>query len=110
MLFDDERTLAWALVEAAAPQLSAAQRNDVHVAIGVGESFGVIHYLITSAADGHITVPAELVHRCVGVANAPARNGGEYQSMQLRRWPSRSHGPTPTGSVREYRTYRRSIE
>jgi hypothetical protein len=59
---DDERTLAWALVEAAAPQLSAAQRNDVHVAIGVGESFGVIHYLITSAADGHITVPAELVH------------------------------------------------
>jgi len=45
MLFDDERTLAWALVEAAAPHLSAAQRNDVHVAIGVGESFGVGHSL-----------------------------------------------------------------
>ena len=77
MLFDDERTLAWALVEAAAPQLSAAQRNDVHVAIGVGESFGVIHYLITSAADGHITVPAELVHRCTRWLDAYAGHEDE---------------------------------
>jgi hypothetical protein len=64
MLFDDERSLAWALVEATTPHLSAAQRNDVHVAIGVGEAFAAIHYLITSAADKRVTLPAELVHRC----------------------------------------------
>lgn len=64
MLFDDERSLAWALVEATAPHLRTAQRTDVHVAIGVGETFAVIHYLITSAADRRIAVPAELFHGC----------------------------------------------
>lgn len=149
MLFDGERSLAWALVEATAPHLGTAQRNDVHVAIGVGETFAVIDYLITSAADRRVTVPAELVHGCtwwldvyaghedecylrgvveyvltqtaaapgalagnssVGVASVPARNGGDYQSVQLASVASSIAWPTPTGPAREFRTYRRPIE
>ena len=64
MLSHDERSLAWALAEAATAHLSTAQRNDLHVAIGVGETFAAIHYLITSAADKRITLPAPLLHRC----------------------------------------------
>jgi hypothetical protein len=77
MLFDDERSLAWALVEATTPHLSTAQRNDLHVAIGVGETFAAIHYLITSAADNRITLAAELVHRCTRWLDAYAGHEDE---------------------------------
>ncbi len=43
MVHDDEISLAWALAEAARPHLSNVERNDVHVAIGVGETFAAIH-------------------------------------------------------------------
>jgi len=77
MLFDDEEPWPGHSLKPQRHKLSAAQRNDVHVAIGVGESFGVIHYLITSAADGHITVPAELVHRCTRWLDAYAGHEDE---------------------------------
>jgi hypothetical protein len=77
MLFDDERSLAWALVEVTTSHLSTAQRNDVHMAIGVGETFAAIHYLITSAADKRITVPAALVHRCTRWLDAYAGHDDE---------------------------------
>lgn len=83
MLFDDERSLAWALVEATAPHLSTAQRNDIHVAIGVGETFVVIQYLITSAADRRITVPAELVHGCTRWLDAYAGHEDECYLRDL---------------------------
>jgi hypothetical protein len=60
----EEADLAWALAEAAQPHLSAVERNEVYVAIGVGEAFAAIHYLITAAARKRISCPAELVQRC----------------------------------------------
>jgi hypothetical protein len=65
MQLDDERSLAWALIDATRPHLSIAQRNNVHVAIGVGDTFVAMHLMITSAADQRIGLPAELVHRCI---------------------------------------------
>ena len=40
------------------------EKNEVYVAIGVGEAFAAIHYLITAAARKRISCPAELVQRC----------------------------------------------
>ena len=49
-------SLAWALAEAARPHLCPVGRNNGYVAIAVGETFSVIHHLITSAADKRITL------------------------------------------------------
>ena len=61
-----ETSLAWALAEAAKPHLNAVERSDVHVAIGVGDTFGAIRFLITSAADRRIALPAEVILGCHG--------------------------------------------
>jgi hypothetical protein len=82
MLHDDEIRLAWALAEAARPHLSNVERNDVHVAIGVGETFAAIHCLMTSAVGKKITLPAELVHRCTSWLGAYA---GHEDEWNLRR-------------------------
>jgi hypothetical protein len=55
--------LAWALADAAKPHLNAAERSDVYVSIGVGETFAAIKDLITSAAGKRIALPAEVVQR-----------------------------------------------
>ena len=82
MVHDDEIGLAWALAEAARPHLSNVERNDVHVAIGVGETFAAIHCLVTSAAGNRIALPAELVHRCTSWLDAYA---GHEVDWNLRR-------------------------
>jgi hypothetical protein len=56
--------LAWALADAAKPHLKAAERTDVYVSIGVGETFTPIKDLITLAAGKRIALPAEVVRRC----------------------------------------------
>lgn len=56
--------LAWALADAAKPHLNAAERSDVYVSIGVGETFAAIKDLITSAAGKRIALPTEVVQRC----------------------------------------------
>jgi hypothetical protein len=78
MLFDDERSLAWALAEATTPHLSTAQLNDLHVAIGVGETFAAIRCLLTSAADKRITLPPELVQGCTRWLAAYAGHEDEW--------------------------------
>ena len=83
MLHDDEISLAWALAEAARPHLSYVERNDVHVAIGVGETFAAIHCLMTSAAGNRITLPAELVHRCTSWLDAHAGHEDERYLRSL---------------------------
>lgn len=83
MLHDDEISLAWALAEAARPHLSNVERNDVHVAIGVGETFAAIHCLMTSAAGNRITLPAELVHRCTSWLDAYAGHEDEWYLRSL---------------------------
>jgi len=70
MFIHDETTLAWALADAATPHLSAEERNDVHVAIGVGEAFTAIRYLITSTAGKRIILAPVLVHRCTSWLDA----------------------------------------
>jgi hypothetical protein len=59
-----QANLAWAIAEAVKSHLSIVERNDVYVAIGVGETFTAIHRLITSAATNQIVLPGELVQRC----------------------------------------------
>jgi hypothetical protein len=56
--------LAWALADAAKPHLNPVERTDVYVAIGVGETFAAVRYLITSAAEKRIALPAQLVQGC----------------------------------------------
>ena len=59
-----ETSLAWALAEATNPHLNAVERSDVHITIGVGETFAAIRYLITSAAGKRIALSAHLVQQC----------------------------------------------
>jgi len=59
-----ETSLAWALAEATKPHLNTVERSDVHVTIGVGETFAAIRYLITSAASNRIALSARLVQQC----------------------------------------------
>lgn len=83
MLFHDEASLAWALAEAATPHLCAAERNAVHVAIGVGDTFAAIHCLITSAADNRISLPSALVHWCTRWLDAYAGHEDEWRLRGL---------------------------
>jgi hypothetical protein len=59
-----EADLAWALAEATKPHLNTVERSHVYVAIGVGETFAAIKYLIALAAGKRIALPAELVQLC----------------------------------------------
>jgi hypothetical protein len=59
-----ETSLAWALAEATKPHLNAVERSDVHVTIGVGETFAAIRHLITSAASKRIALSAQLLQQC----------------------------------------------
>jgi len=59
-----EANLAWAVAEAVKPRLSIVERDHVYVAIGVGEMFTAIHWLIRSAARDRIVLSGELVQRC----------------------------------------------
>jgi hypothetical protein len=77
MLHDDEIGLAWALAEAAGPQRSTVERNDIHLAIGVGDAFAAIRGLMTSAARNRIALRAGLVHRCTSWLNAYAGHEDE---------------------------------
>ena len=83
MLHDDEISLAWALAEVARPHLSNVERNDVHVAIGVGETFAAIRCLMLSAAGNRITLPAQLVHRCTSWVDAYAGHEDERHLRSL---------------------------
>lgn len=83
MLVDDETSLALALTEAARPHLSPAERNKVHVAIAVGETFATIHHLITAAADKRITLTSELVQRCRSWLHAYAGHEDERHLRSL---------------------------
>jgi len=83
MLFHDEASLAWALAEATTPHLCTAERNAIHVSIGVGDIFAAIHCLITSAADNRIDLPAELVDRYTQWLDAYAGHEDEWYLRRL---------------------------
>jgi hypothetical protein len=76
-----QTNLAWALAEAVKPHLSIVERHHVYMAIGVGEMFMAIHWLITSAATNQILLPGELVQRCGTWLDS---YGGHSQQQHLR--------------------------
>jgi hypothetical protein len=57
----EEAKLAWALAQVADPHLNAAERNDIYVKIGVGETFSAIFSLITTVVHKRLTLAADLV-------------------------------------------------
>jgi hypothetical protein len=65
-----ETDLAWALAEVAERHLSLVERNDLYIAIGVGDTFAAVRNLITSAAAKRIALPADLVERCASWLDA----------------------------------------
>jgi hypothetical protein len=77
-----EADLAWALVEAAKPHLSAVERNDVFMAIGAGETFAAIRQLFSWVAIKGIPVGLDLVECCTTWLHAYA---GHEDERYLRR-------------------------
>src|ERR1700758_2186240 len=59
-----ETNLAWALADAVKPYLCVAERNDVYVAIGAGETFTAIRQLLKSVAMNRIPLRRDLLQRC----------------------------------------------
>lgn len=60
----DEGALAWALIEAAKPHLTARERSQVFVTVGAGDTFAVIRALIKLAAAKKIPLRPRLVQLC----------------------------------------------
>jgi hypothetical protein len=77
----EEADLAWALAEAATRHLSAVERDRVYVAIGVGETFAAIRYLIEVIACKRIGISADLVRQCTSLLDAYA---GHEEEPYLR--------------------------
>jgi hypothetical protein len=77
-----EADLAWALAETAKPHLSAAERYDIFMAIGAGETFAAIRQLFRWVAIKGIPVGLDLVERCAAWLHA---YGGHEDERDLRR-------------------------
>jgi hypothetical protein len=56
--------LAWALIDAAKPHMTAGERNYVFVTVGAGDTFPAICSLIKLVADKHIPLHPALVQQC----------------------------------------------
>ena len=59
-----ETNLAWALIDAAKPLMSARERNDVFVIIGAGDTFAAVRRLFKLVVAKQIPLSADLVRRC----------------------------------------------
>lgn len=60
----NEGDLAWALIEAAKPHLTIAERNYVFVAVGAGDTFPAILTIIKIVAAKQIPLRRHLVQQC----------------------------------------------
>lgn len=56
--------LAWALVDATKPHLSALERNYTFVSLGAGDTFAAVHHLLGLIAAKRIPLQAHLVMLC----------------------------------------------
>ena len=77
-----EANLAWALALAAKPFLHVADRNDLFVAIGAGETFAVVRALVKWVAINRIPVEPDLVRQCISWLDAYV---GHRDERYLRR-------------------------
>jgi hypothetical protein len=59
-----EANLAWALIEATKPHLTAGERNHVFVTVGAGDTFATIGVLLNLAAAKGISWHPHLVQLC----------------------------------------------
>jgi hypothetical protein len=59
-----EGDLAWALIDAAKPHLTVAERNYVFVTVGAGDTFSVILAIIRIVAAKRIALRRHLVQQC----------------------------------------------
>lgn len=57
----DDTALAWELVAAARPHMARAEADQVHIAIGIGETFAAIDVLITAIARDRIAIGEDLL-------------------------------------------------
>jgi hypothetical protein len=95
-----EANVAWALADAVKPYLCAAERNDVYVAIGAGETFTAIRQLLKSVAMNRIPLRPDLLHRCTTWLDTYV---GHEEEWYLRRLiedfviPYRIHVPVRVG-------------
>jgi hypothetical protein len=86
-----EANLAWALALAAKPFLDVAERNDLFVAIGAGETFAVVRALVKWVAIKRIPVEPDLVRQCVSWLDGYA---GHDDERYLRRLIEEMVSPT----------------
>ncbi|WP_152981316.1 tryptophanase [Mycobacterium intracellulare] len=104
MVHDEELKLAWALAGFAEPYLNTVERTNIHVRIGVGETFSAICSLITRIVREGAPLPADLVaaltdwlHGYAGTEDEPRlRELIDHMKSAVR------HTPT-TPSERDYR-------
>jgi hypothetical protein len=78
-----EANLAWALALAAKPFLDVAERNDLFVAIGAGETFAVVRALVKWIAIKRIPVEPDLVRQCVSWLEGYAGHDDERYLRRL---------------------------
>ena len=57
----DETDLAWALAQVADAYLGPVERNDVYIAIGLGETYQAVAALIAVIVRHRIALPSDLV-------------------------------------------------
>jgi hypothetical protein len=78
-----ETNLAWALVEAAKPQLSADERSGVFVIIGAGDTFAAIRILLKLVVVKQIPLRADLLQRCSNWLDPYAHHQEEQELRRL---------------------------
>jgi hypothetical protein len=76
-----ETNLAWALIDAIKPHLSAPERDVVFVVVGAGDTFGAIRRLFKLIVSKRISLRADLVQRCLAWLAAYA---GHEEEQYLR--------------------------
>lgn len=79
----DEAELAWDLAQFVDPYLRGAERNDIYIAIGVGETFWAIQTLITAAVRTGLLLPRELIVGCTDLLAVYVGNDHEPYIRQL---------------------------
>ena len=105
-----ETDLAWALMDAAAPQLTAVERDHIFVTLGAGDTFLAIRLLLKLITAKHIPLQLDLAQRCTGWLNSYALH---EEQENLRRLIDRlmigEFAQGPTAISRRSSTPRRGV-
>lgn len=91
--------LAWSLADAASPCLDCVQRNNIFVAIGIGEAFNAIRLLLDAITRARFTVEDALAARLSGWLDAYAGHDDEPGVRRMIRQAARGPFQEPTGTA-----------